>query len=286
VERTVVVGVDGSGPGHEALAFGVRAAAATGSRLELVHIVDLEAEATLGERGAEAVRRTGLDLLQAAAEEALALEPSVPARTRIVSGSPMWELVAASVGAELVVVGTHKTGFIRGRVFGSRSLFLAAAARCPVAVIPLMDAAPRRGVTVGFDASPASFAALRFAVATATADTGEDLTIIRALVPAERHGESDAVREHREQVQQRAATALLLVAESAAKAISPGITVRTRIVRTSAAEALVSASASAKLLVMGSGREREQSHPALGPTGHDVLMNLAGPAIIVHGTDR
>lgn len=285
MDRAVIVGVDGSGPGHEALAFAVRTAAASGSRLELLHIVDFETEATLGDRGAEAVRRSGIDLLEAAAEEALALDASVSSRMRLVSGRLMWELVAASVGAELVVVGTHKTGFIRGRVFGSRSLFLAAAAQCPVAVIPLSNQAARRGVGVGFDASPASFAALRFAAAVA-APAGDELTIIRALAPAERHGESDAVRRHREQVQQRAAAALLLVAESAAKAYAPGLSVRTRIVHACPAEALVTASASAKLLVLGSGREREQSHPTLGETGHDVLMNLQGPAVIVHGTDR
>lgn len=285
MNRTIVVGVDGSGPGHQALAFGVRQASATGSRLELLHVIDDEAEATLGERGAEAVRRSGMDLLATAEESARALDASVAVRVRLVSGSLMWELVAASIGAVLVVVGTHKTGFIRGRVFGSRSLFLAAAARCPVAVIPLSDAANRRGVAVGFDASPASFAALRFAAA-AAATAGDELTIIRALPPAERHGESDAVSDHREQVQQRSGTAMLLVAESAAKASAPGLMVRTRIVRGSPAEALVTASAGANMLVLGSGRERERSHPALGPAGHDVLMNLAGPAVIVHGTDR
>ncbi len=282
-----MVGVDSSGPGRAALAFAARQAAATGCRLELVHVIDFEAEAVLGARGADALRRSGLQLLEAAEGQVRALDLPVPVRTRLGSGNPMWELVAASVGAELVVVGTHKTGFIRGRVFGSRSLFLAAAARCPVAVVPLSDAAPRRGITIGFDASPASFAALRFAAATALATCAE-LTIIRALVSAGHHGESDAVRQHREQVQQRTAAAMLLVAESAARESAKELAIRTRIVRSSsAAEVLVGASAHAELLVLGAGREQEKTHyPALSPTGHDMLMNLLGPAVIVHSADR
>ena len=53
----------------------------------------------------------------------------------------------------MIAVGTHKTGFIHGKVFGSRSLQLAAAAHSPVAIVPQTSRRDGQGIVVGIDES-------------------------------------------------------------------------------------------------------------------------------------
>jgi nucleotide-binding universal stress UspA family protein len=86
--------------------------------------------------------------------------------------------------------------------------------------------------------------------------------------------------------EQRARNALeTLASESVALARTVGkrLLVRTRTLRRPAAEALVDAGMSAELLVIGSSRRHGAQMDALGPVSHDVLLNIAGPTLIVHG---
>ena len=58
------------------------------------------------------------------------------------------ELVTAQ---DVMVVGTHKTGFLHGRVLGSKSVQIVSTVPCSVAVIPDADLSFRRGVVAGGD---------------------------------------------------------------------------------------------------------------------------------------
>ena len=62
----------------------------------------------------------------------------------------------------------------------------------------------------------------------------------------------------------------------------PTIDVHCRVVRLPAAEALVDASASAAVVVLGNSGPISDGQGLLGSVAHDVLVNLAGPTVIVH----
>jgi nucleotide-binding universal stress UspA family protein len=61
--------------------------------------------------------------------------------------------------------------------------------------------------------------------------------------------------------------------------------IRNRSVRRPAAEALVDAASTSRLLVVGSSRRHGSQLAALGPVCHDVLLNITGPTVIVHPTN-
>jgi nucleotide-binding universal stress UspA family protein len=61
-------------------------------------------------------------------------QPSVSIRTVVVEGHPARSLVDASVGAELLVVGSRGHGELGGILLGSVSQHCAAHAHCPVLV--------------------------------------------------------------------------------------------------------------------------------------------------------
>ncbi|GAA2073902.1 universal stress protein [Microbacterium hatanonis] len=205
--------------------------------------------------------------------DAVASSRSVPGIKKVTgetcAGDPMEELTAASIGADVVVVGSHKTGFLHGRVFGSRSLRLLASAVCPVAVVPEPTGRTRRGVAVGVDGSDASRDAVRFAAKEAAA-LGQPLMLVcgGGYAPASAVGIDVVSRADR----------LLAAARDIAVRAAPSVRVVLRPLARPAAEALADAAPTSILLVVpisaGSGA-------MIGPTAHDVLMNLAGPTLFL-----
>ncbi|MES2092547.1 MAG: universal stress protein [Actinomycetota bacterium] len=279
MDGTILVGVDGSSACRAAIRWAVLRAVSVGSRVELVHVVDNE-WGMVGEQSIAELHPSAQALVETDAAFARSVDPAVVVTTRVLFGDPMVELGVASREVDLVVVGTHKTGFLHGRAFGSRSLQLAATAWCPVAVIPEGSSAERHGIVAGIDDSDAARAAVRFAAVEAHREH-EELILLRAWTTAVRGtGEDD------EATQWRARDALDTLgseAVSLAHEVGDGILVRTRTLRRSAAEALVDAGMSAELLVIGSSRRHGARMSALGPVSHDVLLNIAGPTLVVHG---
>jgi nucleotide-binding universal stress UspA family protein len=279
MDGTILVGVDGSSACRAAIRWAVLRAASVQSRVELVHVVDDE-WGMVGEQSISELHPSAYALVEADAAFARSVDATVAVTTRVLLGDPMVELGVASRAVDLVVVGTHKTGFLHGRAFGSRSLQLAATAWCPVAVIPEGSSAERHGIVAGIDDSDAARAAVRFA-ATEAHRVHEELILLRAWTSVT-HGSG----EDDEATQQRARdTRDVLGSESVtlARDVGDGILVRTRTLRRPAAEALVDAGMSAELLVIGSSRRHGARMSALGPVSHDVLLNIAGPTLVVHG---
>lgn len=275
----IVVGVDGSTPSRRAVEWGVRRAASTGSDVLLVHVVDDDPNALRSIGGGRSDARR---FVEREVEHAGSLDRGVTVRGELRVGSPMRELSAAAAGAELVVVGTHKTGFVHGKVFGSRSLQLAGGSSVPVAVIPESPVNARHGIVAGVDESPASAAAIEFAAAEAR-HTRQPLTLLRAW------GWAEGIRD-KPDPQQRLhddrsdAVAQGLLATAALSAGDNTVAYR-RVVHRPPAEALTAAAASAALLVLGSSRRSGPERMMLGSVSHDVLLNIAGPTIIVHADD-
>src|SRR5690606_35953268 len=130
-----VVGVDGSAPADAALAWAVRHARRDGAALALVHVVDPEqtmrALALLDE-----AEQAGERLLAETAARVREEHPQLEVSTRLLSGVPVWTIAEDVAVDDTVVVGTGKTGYVTGRMLGSRSVQLAPAAPGDAAVLP------------------------------------------------------------------------------------------------------------------------------------------------------
>ncbi|QHF21190.1 universal stress protein [Rathayibacter sp. VKM Ac-2762] len=263
----VLVGIDGSGPSDAAMEWGIERAVRLGLDLVLLHASD-RLDSTVLAADSEDVTTGFLDRAVAAARS----RPGIgTVRGLAVEGDAMTELITASTQAAIIVVGSHKTGFLRGRVFGSRSLRLVGGALCPVAIIPESSGRRRRGVTVGVSGTRSSDAAVRFAAGEAAA-LGEELFLV--------HGdESTAVTGLDIEVVTRS-DVLLAAARELAMATAPGLTVRLRGARQLAAVALADASPTSVLVVLAAS-SGQGADGTIGATTHDVLMNLAAPTVVV-----
>lgn len=284
MSETILVGVDGTVASRVALRWSMKRAAVNGAAVSLAHVVD-DDWVTIGERMLEDLRDEAQGLTEREADYAHSLAPEVVIHTQLLHGSVMQELISASDRADIVVVGTHKTGFINGRVFGSRSLRLAAAARAPVAIIPQTSERDGRGVVVGVDDSAVGRKAIRFAAMEANR-ARETLTLLRAFtIPGASNDNGELQRELVQRAEARAAKELSAAA-TLVSSVAPTVDVRVHSVQRPAAEALVDAATSAALLIIGNSRQEDSGNVMVGSVTHDVLINLTGPTIIVHTGDR
>lgn len=139
----IVVGVDGTEGGRRALAWALRHAVATGSRL-LVASVYYDPGARAGSAPApraawareEARRHLSADL-----HEALAAADRVPQiETIVVPGDVIAHALAdLAEGADLLVVGSHGHSVLSSRVLGTVSMGCVSSSVCPVLVVPARD---------------------------------------------------------------------------------------------------------------------------------------------------
>jgi nucleotide-binding universal stress UspA family protein len=265
---TILVGIDGSSASRAALAWAARRAALLGSSLVIAHVVDDEWGSS-----ADQLLAAERELALRAADVAESF-PALDIDVLVAAGNPSIELATIASRADLLVLGTHKTGFVQGHVFGSRALRLAASSDAPVAVIPERTTGIRSGVVVGIDSSAAGDAAVHFAAIEAQR-LGEELILVLG---------TGAVEPGEVRAPQRAERELGVVARAVriADATSPDVAVRVRTVRRAPSSALVGVAGRARLLVVGSSRRHGEGAAALGPVSHDVLLNIAAPTVVVH----
>lgn len=278
MEQHIVVGIDGTSAGRAAMRWGLERAARLHLDVDLVHVVD-DGWGAVGEQSLQELHPEVDDLLRASLDFAREVAPGVRVTARLLTGDPMVELAEASRYAEIVVVGTNKTGFIHGRAFGSRGLQLAGMARRPVAVIPESSFGSRSGVIVGVADSEAGRAAIAFGAAEAESSR-QPLTFIRGLGDGVRAPHSSAASVANGEPVAPAADNQPV---ELAKALGFTGPTRSRSIERPAAEALVDAASMSQLLVLGSSRRHGAALAALGPVCHDVLLNIASPTVIVHG---
>jgi nucleotide-binding universal stress UspA family protein len=185
----------------------------------------------------------------------------------------------------MLVVGTNKTGFINGTVFGGRSLQIAAAATAPVVIVPEVPRQIRKGVLVGVDDSAAGRAAIKFGAQEAEL-RGQPLTLLHG---GERYGERHGTPSEwaPDATPERTRVQLNLLAEALvfARRHTTG-EIRTRRVSRPAAEALLDASSSAEAVVVGCSRRTGQDRNILGSVSHDLIINCRCPTIVIHEGGR
>jgi nucleotide-binding universal stress UspA family protein len=271
----IVVGMNVSGPSRAALDWAMVRAERLGDSVRATYVLEDEA---LWE-AAQTVLGRAIDPLATIDEEiadARARHPSVSVEPQLVAGDVVDGLVEASAAATLLVTGTHKSGFVHGRVFGSRGLLLAVQANTPLAVVPVSwQGSTGSGVTLGVGDHSLTDGVLDFGRMEA-ARLGRGLTLIRAWMPPAWSGADQHLARA---VEEKLSAGAREIARSAVAVVSgrcasPGT--RGRTIRRPTAEALIDASAGAAELVLGA----PDSVRDMGIV-HDVLMNLARPTILV-----
>jgi len=261
------VAVDGSRPSAAALRWAVARAGVDGDPLVLVHVLDEVPDDHDASADDEAAR-TAARLLAETSERVTAEPPGLAVSTRLLGG-PLARALATFVDPDdVLVIGTGKTGFLHGRVLGSRSVQIAMAAPCAVAVIPDVDLRFRRGVVAGVDRLGTAASIARSAAAEARS-RGEELLFVQA---APERGATLSSGSRRE----------LAITEAIARAheASPELVIRSRVAARQPAEALLDSSRDKAMLVLGPGSSDPERSP-IGSVVHDVLLNANAPVLII-----
>jgi nucleotide-binding universal stress UspA family protein len=270
----ILVGVDGSGPSDAAMTWALQRARGVGAEVVAIHVVDDE-WGQLGIDYASAETAAGSSLLDEAVDAARGRAPQLEITSQLLHGSFAWELAHAAHTDDLIVIGTHKTGYLQGRVLGSTSVVVASIASCTVAVIPDGASSRRSGVVVGV--APGEFWKDAVIAGSREAEAlGQDLTLVHALPVRD----DDSAALLLDQGRGLLAAAAILAAET-----SPGLITRSRLSRRRPAEALLDASRTGMALVLGVSRRSPANAGFIGSVTHDVLLNLHSPVLIARLPD-
>ncbi|MDC0765365.1 universal stress protein [Streptomyces sp. HD] len=287
----VLAGVDGSARSLAAADWAAREAVLRGVPLRLVHAFPPLPGDAVPVQAAETLHLLGERILQRAIAGLGARCPDLRARGEQAADAPAVALLAAS-DAGLLVVGARGSGGFDGLAVGSVALRVAAAAACPVVLVPerpvggLADgtrvAGGATGVVVGFDAYRPVGEVADFAFTAARA-RGAQLRVIEAwALPAEAVSpqklfvteEDRATWEDQEVLQ-------LSDALRPWQDRYPEVTTRTDVVLLHPAEALLNASRGADLLVVGRRTDPQAPEGRLGPVAHAVLHHARCPVAVV-----
>lgn len=134
---TVVVGIDGSAHGDAALRWALAEAEAhDDGQVTAVFSWQLPFVGFPGAFDRAELEQSAKDFLVERIS-AVAPTPKVPLTPLVAEGDPAEALVAAAVGADLLVVGTRGRSPFMGAVLGAVSLRCATAATCPVTIVKL-----------------------------------------------------------------------------------------------------------------------------------------------------
>lgn len=279
MREKVVVGVTDAAGSRRAVDWAADRAAACGDRVELVSIVG----GAIGVVGEGHVIDEALELTQKMLEREAARVRAHGAdvETRVGRGNPVEQLIEASTGAALLVIGSDYRGPESGPARGPHGIRIAAGAHCPVAVVPDVDVSGRTGVVVGVDGSPVSEAAIAFAAAEADR-TGEPLTAVTTWSPVAiplgmRTYPDDYLKN-----MQILAEETLAISVAGIAVMYPDMVVH-RVAETSYNPDVVinRLAARARLAVIGSHGRGPIARFILGSTSQQVLNRLATTTVVV-----
>ncbi|MGY0065862.1 universal stress protein [Streptomyces sp. QTS137] len=286
----IVVGVDGSASSLAAVGAAAAEARRRGAGLRVVHAflwpamhVPLGAS-PLGPP--EGGLRTMVEKLVAeAVAHARSVAPDVEVSHAVVTGEPLTVLEAQSADAELVVVGSRGMGGFIGLLVGSTAVHLASHGQCPVLVVRETGAADGP-VVVGVDGSPAGAKAIGFAFAEASL-RGAGLVALHSWTswnaPAPTPQDEKAPYASRPGELGAAEERLLSEALAGQRERYPAVKVRHEVVHGGTREALIEASRTAQLLVVGARGRGGFSGLLLGSVSQAMLHHAHCPVAVVRG---
>ncbi|MEV1238948.1 universal stress protein [Nonomuraea sp. NPDC050022] len=277
----IVVGVDGSLAGLEAVSWAAREAALREVPLVVAHAMPRWACETRDGRLAEATKwmREGCaTVLAEGKSRAVREQPKAEVETLALPGDPRPALIRASQDAELLVIGSHGLGGVRGMLIGSVAYGVAGHAACDVVVVRALPSLPRGEVVVGVDGSPRFDAVLDFAFAEAEL-RGTRLRTVHAWAWPRLGGfePADVASEQEE---------LLVLKETLAghHPQHPDVEMIEEVVHGHPVEVLRQAAMGADLLVVGSHGHRTLTGMVLGSVSHALLHHSPCPLVVVRGS--
>ena len=281
----IIVGIDGSPASDAAVSWAAHDAAIRGLPLTLVHVENPAAptwsQAPILEESPEQQEADGRSLLANAstiARDAIADTAQIHIDGELLSSATVPTLVDQSKDAELIVVGSRGRGALSRSFLGSVSSGLIRHAHCPVALIgdgdPQMPHPAPAPVLVGIDGSTSDLAtAIAFEEASLR---NVDLIALHAwndidmnAIPGYDWSPTTAKEGH-----------LLAEALAGWQERYPDVSVHEQLVSGRAAHALVDASQSAQLVVVGSHGSGALAGMLLGSVSNAVVQAVHRPVIV------
>ncbi|WP_330347157.1 universal stress protein [Streptomyces sp. NBC_00582] len=291
MSHPVLAAVDGSEHSLVAADWAAREAALRGAALRVLHASPPLPGDTVPAAAEQWLHQVGESVLHRVIADLRARHPDLRVSGRQSVGPPGSALLTAARDARLLVVGARGSGGFDGLAVGSVALRVAAAAACPVVMVP---ARPFGGsgngtpaVVAGFDAHRPVGEVADFAFA-AAGSRGAPLRVVRAWAfPAEAVSartlfvteEDRATWEDQENL--RLSDALRGWREK-----HPEVAVRPDVVLLHPASALLNAARGAALLVVGRRSAPQTGEGRLGPVAHAVLHHTPCPVAVVPSAEE
>jgi nucleotide-binding universal stress UspA family protein len=274
--QPIAVATNDSPQSRAAVEWAARRAAGADLPLVILNVVDDRWVAEPVPWTGELVKRAET-LVETAAGR---VRGKVPAQvtTKVLEGGVSGSLRKYSTRVSMLVVGSGAQHL--GGSLTDRALQVAAAAKCPVAVIGVTEADGGRGVVVGVDGSEEATQAVAFAAAEADRE-GQELTVVYAIWEPDKWVDSGALTETVTQRIEDEEQMVLSETVSGLREDYPDLVVHKILdTKREPAEALVQAAAGARLLVVGSRGRGGFKRLLLGSTAHAVLTQLPCPTVI------
>lgn len=278
----ILVGIDDSERGDRALAWAARYAQRVQGNLTLVSVVDPGSARQLGLE-VDAVDAAAQKSLDARRDRLAAQFPGVGVTTHVVQGKVIDELVDASAGHNMVVLGTHHVAGVSEAVGGAKALRVSVSVNIPTVIVPA-DWAPEKegtGIVVGVGPDQVSENAVMFGVQEALR-LDESLELVSAwglppllTLPAEAMGGgiSPVGAQFQRKLEERAR---LLRGSHPALHVT-GLAVE----GSSPAKTLTDHARGHRMLVLGTHSRTVLGRALFGSTVHAVLLNPSVPTVVV-----
>jgi nucleotide-binding universal stress UspA family protein len=280
--RPVIVGTDGTEHSKAAVIRAAREAQRRGRPLRIAHVFEWDWEEyrySIGNEYIDVSRHLAEAVVNNAYRLAHEVAPRIAIETDTLIGHTAARLLDIADQAELMVLGQRGRGGFAGLRLGSVSQRVATHAPCPVLVIRGHEDLDGPAVA-GIDDSPAADNVLETAFDTAAAHETALLVVRSYLPPTPLWLEN--VRPSDVETPEQDATELARVEEQLAPwhAKYPNVAMEILLTHDAAASALVSASHSAQLVVVGSRGRGAVRGALLGSAGLQLLHHAECPVLI------
>ncbi|MEV0718017.1 universal stress protein [Asanoa sp. NPDC050611] len=275
--RPIIVGYDASPDSRAALRWALDEADRESLPVRLVHAFDWYVGPAVfapgPSRSPDFEARADVNAMLAyAADDARRTHPTVPVSAEVVEGPAQVCLRDASIDAAMVVLGGRGTGGFAELLIGSTAVSVSARAHCPVVVVRAGTDAASGEVVVGFDGSACARLALGYAIEKAAA-CGAPLRIIQTWDPP-------PTRYYLEMAADAIHANLDRFAQDWRQKF-PELSMSTELLIGGAAAHLVAASATARLVVVGSRGRGGLGGTFLGSVGQELIHHAHCPVVIV-----
>ncbi|MEV4364738.1 universal stress protein [Nonomuraea sp. NPDC049625] len=277
----IIAGVDGSRASCAAVAWAVDDAKRRHEPLRVVHAVNRDSYRFSRFHAApepDVLDRMAQTMVTEAAELAGERQLDVEVSTEVVEGAAAVALREQAKDATEIVIGSRGLGGFEGALLGSVSLHVAGQAHCPVVVVRPEQESVRGEVVVGVDDSPECEPALEFAFRQAEL-RGSPLRALHAWQPP--------VQLYAPQVNYdpddvtAAANQVVAARIARFREAYPGVEVVEDVRRAHPVDALVTASAKAALVVVGSHGRGVIRSALLGSVSHAMLHHARCAVAVV-----